>query len=447
MPPKIALIGYIVFVTWLLRLESKRFPQASYALWIPTFWLLICGSRPIARWFSSVSISCGEATVGSPLDQLVLGSLILLALLTVLKRKIALSLFSKNNFWLIILYLYLGFSILWSEHPSVSVRRWIRMLGIFPMTLLLISERSPLKGLESIFRRCAYMLIPLSIILIKYFPYLGRQYNRWNGELMWTGVALQKNSLGQLCTLSIIFIAWSFLRDWRIGAFSKTNYHNFADGLILALAVFLLLGPGNSYSATSIGCMIIGLFSLLLLFCMENRSQYIASFLVCAAAFMAFVMPFSNIFAPIITSIFDRDMTFTGRTLIWSLGLDIAARNPIFGTGFGGFWGFAENQITSTYNVNHAHNGFLDVYIEIGIAGLAVLLAFLLNFFKTMRRLLFHTFEWPAFSICFLIISLIFNYTESNFLKSSSFLWNSTIFLSVALSDKSLSKVSSDSHN
>ena len=80
MPPKLVLIGCIVFVIWLLRIEQKRNPIASHALWLPTFWLLIMGSRPVGAWFMHGSQSGGSDAAGSQLDRLGLNSLILIAL-------------------------------------------------------------------------------------------------------------------------------------------------------------------------------------------------------------------------------------------------------------------------------------------------------------------------------------------------------------------------------
>lgn len=440
MPPIIALIGCIVFVSWLLLIERQRNPAASYALWVPTFWMLICGSKPVARWFESGSLSSdGGAAAGSPLDRLVLSILILLALLVLFRRKIEWSRFLKNNFWLIFLYLYLGFSILWSDHPSVSMRRWIRILGAIPVALVVLSERSPLEALESVLRRCAYVLVPFSLLTVKYFPLYGVVFNRWSGQRMWIGVAVQKNGLGQLCGFSAFIIIWAFLRERRAGGLSKNRPQTFADGLVFAIAVFLLVGPGGCYSATSIGILIVGIASLLLLYQMENRVRHMVTYLVCAVVVVMLCLYFTASLMPAVTSVFGRDESFTGRTDIWRLGFEVAARHPILGRGFGGYWGF-ENEISEAFRVTEGHNGFLDVYIELGMVGIVILFGFLLSFYVRVRRELNHAFDWAVFGICFLVMLLINSYTESNYLKTSSYLWNITVFLTVVFSAPCLHK-------
>lgn len=434
MPPKVALILCIVLVVGLLRIERQRNPAASLALWVPTFWMLIVGSRPVGRWFESTS-SVSDAA-GSPLDRLVLSILILLALWVLSRRKIEWSRVVKDNFWLILLYLYLGLSILWSDFPFVSLKRWIRALGAIPMGLVIFSSQEPLKALESVFRRTAYVLIPFSLMLAKYFPRLGVDYGRWSGELMWVGVATHKNSLGQISALSAFFLIWALLREWRSGNLLKTGSQSFADALVLAIAVLLLTGTGVSYSATAIGVFIIGIAMLLTL----NRSETIArSTAANLKAFMVTIvliyLVIGDLIKPMFLSIFSRSETLTGRTEIWSMLGDIATRNPLLGVGYGGFWlSVVGNEVSSMYGVTQSHNGYLEVYLELGIVGIVFLSAFLLAFCGKVRKQINHEFDWGVYGICFLSISLLYNYTETGFIQSSSYLWVTIIYLSVVFS-------------
>lgn len=102
MPPKLAFILCVALVTVLLFIERKQNPAASHALWVPTIWMLISGSRPVGAWFE-LNVSVGSVEAGSPLDRLVLSILILLALLVLFKRKTEWSRILKDNSWLILL--------------------------------------------------------------------------------------------------------------------------------------------------------------------------------------------------------------------------------------------------------------------------------------------------------------------------------------------------------
>ena len=437
MPPKLALIGYIVIVIWLLRIEQKRNPAASRALWVPTFWLLIMGSRPVGRWFAPGSDSVGSDAAGSPLDRLVLNGLILIALLVLSRRKMDWSRIFKDNLWLILLFVYLGTSVLWSDFTFSSFKRWFKITGAVVMAFVVLSELKPLQAMESVIRRCAYVLIPLSIVLIKYFPEYGVVYSRWEGIRMGAGVTTHKNSLGVLCALSAFFLIWAALRKWRSGEFSKNRSHTYADALVIGIALFLLFGGGGTYSATSIFIFIVGIASLLILSRMKNLTRYMANHLkaVMITGILIFLL-FNSLLLPMVTSSFDRNESLTGRADIWRSVLEVASRNPLLGTGYGGYWGLAPGAFTKNYGVKQSHNGYLDVYLQVGMVGIAALFAFFLAFCGKIRRELNHEFEWGVFGICFLLMVLLYNYTEADFLETS-YMWTTMVFLTVVFSEAS----------
>jgi len=434
MNPVMALIICVVLVGVLLYIERRRNPETSGALWVPTFWLLICGSKPFGRWFEDGTISAaGSGEDGSPLDRLVLSLLIALALFIIHRRKIEWSRILNDNFWLTLLFLYLGLSILWSDFPFVSFKRWIRLSGAILIAMVVLSEKSPLNALESVFRRCAYVLIPFSFMLIKYFPNFGIEYVPWSGVKMWVGVASQKNGLGVISALSAFLILWSFQRDWRANALRRTKYQLFADGLVLAIALFLLTGFQGSYAATATSFLIAGIASLLLLYQMKNNVRPMATFLVLMIAMTLLCLAFADSLVPSITSVFNRDSSFTGRSDIWSAVLDVASRNPLLGVGYGGYWYLQDEIIFTTHGVRESHSGYLDVYLEVGLVGIILLLVFLLAFYRKSLREMNHAFDWGVFGICLLIMTLIHNFTESNFLRTSYF-FNSMLFVTVVFS-------------
>jgi len=438
MPSIVALILCVVLVAFLLSIERRRNPEASVALWIPTLWLLLCASKPLGRWFdiNATRASVAKEEVGSLPDLVVLSALIILSMLIISRRKIQWSLILKDNLWLILLFLYLGSSVLWSDFPMVSFKRWIRLSGAIPIALLVLSERSPFKALESVFRRCAYVLIPASVLLIKYFPDFGVYYSRWDGTTWWVGMASQKNGLGVICTLAALLIIWGFLREWKLGTFLKIKSHAFADGLVLAMALHLLTGFRGVYSATSISLLISGIASLVLLKWMKNNVRQMATLLVLMVALGLICLTFSESMVQIATSVFQRDATFTGRTDIWRLVLEVASQNPFFGVGYGAYWGLQDEMIFSTVGVTEAHSGYLDVYLEGGVVGIVLLLAFLLSYHSKTLRELNGEYDWSLFGICLLIMILLHNFTESNFLRTSSYFWNNAIFLAVNFSSR-----------
>ncbi len=448
MPPIVALILCVILVTALLRIERKRNPAASIALWVVTIWMLICASRPLGSWIEYPP-SYTSIEAGSFLDRLVIGILIVVALLILLKRKIEWSRILGDNFWLLLLFLYLAISILWSEIPFVSFKRWFRTIGDVFLALVVLSERRPLLALESVFRRCAYVLVPFSFVLINYFPELGRGYGRWSGEEMWNGATLHKNSLGALCALSAFLLIWALLREWRSGDLFKRRSQTFADALVLAIAVFLLRGPGGSYSATSIGILIVGIATLLMLYRRENLARYVGRHLKAFAVSLALMywLCYDSVVS-IVAPVFGREETLTGRTDIWPLLFDFASRNPLLGVGYGGFWAPGDRELeevfSSQFILAQAHNGYLAVYVELGIVGIALLAVFLLAYCGRVRREMNHAFEWGIYGICVLLMSLLYNNSEISFIQSSSYPWATMVFLMVVFSEPPLRMTETD---
>jgi len=367
--------------------------------------------------------------------------LILLALWFLYRRKINWSLLLKDNLWLILLYVYLGLSVLWSDFPFSSFKRWIKIFGAIPMAFMILSEKQPLQALESVLRRCAYVLIPLSLMLIKYFPNYGVLYSRWEGTRMATGVTTHKNSLGALCTILAFTLIWAALRKWRSGELFKSRYYTLADALAIGIAVFLLFGgDSGSYSATGILVFIVGIVFLFVLSRMKNLTAYARNHLktLMIVGVVLFLL-FNSLLLPIVTSLLGRDETLTERTDIWRSVIEVASQKPLLGVGYGGYWGLQEGTSSRHHYVKQSHSGYLDVYLKVGIVGIAALFTFFLEFCGKVRREFNHVFDWNVFGICFILMVLLYNYAESAFIEAS-FMWTVTVFLTVVFSAPCLSQ-------
>lgn len=90
-----------------------------------------------------------------------------------------------------------------------------------------------------------------------------------------------------------------------------------------------------------------------------------------------------------ITSAYGKDTTFSGRTEIWEASLDALSRKPWLGHGFGAlFWREDISSETAEiwrqvgFEASHAHNGALDLALQIGLVGLAI---FAILFISTLR--------------------------------------------------------------
>ena len=127
------------------------------------------------------------------------------------------------------------------------------------MALVVMSEPTPRQALESLLRRSAYVLLPFSLLLIKYYPALGVDYGRWSGEPdVDRGHASQEHAGSPLPRQRVLPALGAVSALARPGASERAE----AGGgrrLRSPIALYLLKGAENAYSATSIGTFAVGI--------------------------------------------------------------------------------------------------------------------------------------------------------------------------------------------
>jgi exopolysaccharide production protein ExoQ len=409
MPPPIALLLCTAFVLFLLRLEWRMSRGVSKALWIVTLWMLLIASRSLGAWFGLT----GHNDSGNLMDQVVLSILTIAGMVVLARRRIDWPGIFRRHKWLLALLAYMLISTLWSDITLVALKRWVREVIVVVMALVTISEANPRQALASLVRRSAYVLIPFSLVLIKYYPTLGRQYGRWSGIEMWTGVTSQKNQLGRLCIVSIFFLLLALYQRWRERSHGGRGgqYQVWADVSIVFLAVYLLNGANSS---TSLATLIVGSATYLgLRWVRKLKVPQVAllALVICLIAFGTSA-PFlggSNVAA--FSSSLGRDDTLTGRTEVWAAVLPAMKHRPLLGYGFGSFWTDARREL---YEIPTAHNGYLDILLDLGEVGLAFYTVWLLSCARQLHRALAQDYHWASIAICFLLMGLVYNATESS---------------------------------
>jgi exopolysaccharide production protein ExoQ len=422
MSPQIALLIYLTLLLMLFWYDRKTEEPVSRSLWIPTIWFMIISSRPVARWLAWGGSSAFEHEAvhsGSPIDRAVYTALIVLGVLVLLTRKIEYRQLIKNNKWLFILLLYCGLSTLWSDFVFIAFKRYIKSIGFVIMALIIVTDQKPLAAFEAVIRRTAYVLIPLSIILIKYFREIGVGYSPWGGGPYYHGAGGNKNILGRLCFVAGTYFAWRLLHGTR-DVPMKTK--------IISI-VFVAMSSMLLYKSDSVTSMASLFIAISLMTCLKlnaiKRNIYnftwLAFGLLAVAVFTEYV---ANLSAHIITDLFDREMTLTGRTELWQ---DVVAimGNPVFGTGFESFWlGDRLAILWDKYwwKPTMAHNAYLEVYLELGIIGLLLWGGILLSKFKKSYEQLTYSYRLGALRLSFLTAFLFYNITEDG-LGLMSFMW------------------------
>lgn len=432
--PIVALTISLTFSVVLIVRDCMRRSSVSALVWIPTALVMILASRPVSLWLSGRGATLGledaNALRSSVADQLfylcVLGGAFLVASFRGTKWG---KLFTSNTA-LMLFYLYFAMSVLWSTDPSGSTKRLIKDFGLLFAVAVLYSEKDPLQAMRAVYLRSAYLLLPLSVVFIKYFPNYGRAYAS-AGVMMFTGVTPQKNSLGETVLFFTLFIIWEYLEMRPTPSIRKLSRFPWDLALLLLMGMWLLR---LSQSKTALVCTFVGIFLIVrggwLL------SKAVSRIALIGALALPFLVFFSQQFSEVVTPLLHalgRDSTFTGRADIWKhITLDTV--NPLIGEGFWNFWGGPGGlRVNEAMNevIPNAHNGYMDIYLDGGFIGLIVLFLLLV---VCGRRIIKHLRpgsdpnHYQRMKFAVLIAAIIYNMSESTFARVG-LVWFTTLLM------------------
>jgi exopolysaccharide production protein ExoQ len=418
MPPTLALFLTIGFVVFLFRRDIREKADVTGALWVPLVWLLIVCSRPITTWLRIFGLPFGgggSLEEGSPVDAAIYFVLIAAGIYVLSKRQVSLSEVCRNNPWFVAFVLYCLLSVLWSDYPFVSFKRWIKFLGTPIMVLVVFTEPNPMESLGRLLKRAAYVLIPFSILCIKYYPSIGRTAGPWATASANCGIAMNKNALGSVCLLLGFFFFWHLLQVWRTEkGKARRNEILLAVGFLCMIAWLFKL----AHSSTSLISFIVAICTLLLLGSglLKKNKRLIGAYVFAAAAIFLLAEAAFGISAIIIEAL-GRDPTLTGRTELWKKLLE-QQNNPIIGVGFDNFW-MGDRLLTTGegywWQPNEAHNGYLETYLNLGLIGLLLLIGWIIATFRKCRLELLNNFEFGRFRLAILAAVVLYNWAESGF--------------------------------
>ena len=277
--------------------------------------------------------------------------------------------------WALALAALVVLSTVWSQFPLYTVRHSIpfAMAGMFGLYLAL---RFPLQRQLAILRVTMIALAVGTVVMALAFPRLGLDASPGH-HADWQGVFTQKNACGRVMVLATAVL----LADW------KTSWDRVASAALFLVVMFM----SGSRSAWLVeGAVLVLWATLSVAKRMDSRTRVIAalgavmalSATVCAGYF----------FFPVVAQWMGRDATLSGRTLIWKQVWIFILQRPLLGWGYDAFWRGTHGEAfqvmaTVRFMVFHAHNGFLEILLELGVAGLAL---FALSYTRAWRRL------WPV---------------------------------------------------
>lgn len=376
---------------------------------------LFCFSGAVQRFFLANPDEVVDATAGNPAFQVLWFSIYGMTLFLLLFRTRALPTILGFNPLVLVFLLYLTASVGWSQAPDITLRRTAGVWGptLFAFYLSCRFDLLTLLKLTSIALGFAAIGSLLYGIIL---PDQGIMHDKWP-ELQgaWCGLYTHKNSLGQFMLGNAVIN----LALWRLER-KKLVFIGFC------LAVLLII---LSRSTTS-------LILLPLTFVFPIMQQVVQK--SAKIQYVVFLLVFISIIAIVvigasaenlIVELTGKDLTFTGRVGLWDLVTTSIREKPLMGYGYGAFWlvGTGESgKINAILDLTYdtAHNGYLDLALDLGFFGLLLYLTIMLRYLVNFSNNFFiHRKEEYFWGFSFLFLQLIYNFFEGNLVKPNNLYW------------------------
>jgi O-antigen ligase len=386
-------------------------PERVFAV---TAFVLLSGAVLLLARFGAEKV---DAVEGDPVIQAVWAVLYLAVLAVVLLRISAVARVVRGTLALWVLIVVALASIGWAAYPSVSMRKVAALLGSTLLGVYFGVRFRPEQQVRLLGWAFALM-IAASFVMALAFPTYG--INHRFSEGAWQGAFLHKNELGRIMSVALMLflvLAASLPRRTRWVALVGVA----GSGLLIVLS--------QSKTALVVSVCLVLAYSLMAL------RRRLDSKLLVTVALVATVVGGGAVLslalkAEAATTALGRDVTLTGRTALWAMLLNFISQKPWLGYGYGSFWlgrtGPSGTIIrTLRWYPGHAHNGVLDVALELGIVGV-VLFAFV--YVSVLKRSygLFVRNAHPAeaWPLVLVLIITMYNITESTLLSGNSkFFW------------------------
>jgi O-antigen ligase len=333
-------------------------------------------------------------------------------------RKLAPIIYGNRAAIALIVLMFL--STIWSIHPDVTVRRCVNYFSTI-LTACYLAGRfdvdEAMKILSwgiAISAVCSFLFVAAFPIDAVHQPSL-RQVEEIAGA--WRGVFSHKNVLGHTMTVGVIVELYILS-----GAKVRTAWHALLLCGFLALVIL-------SRSTTGILLASFYLVGASLFFLLQRARQYFGVGLAMLAVFGATIGAIYWTYPNAVFGFLGSDATLTGRTELWAFVLRLIAERPLLGWGYSAMW-LPSDTITIAisravgWTVPQAHNALLEVTLEMGLTGLAIVITFVaVSLWRSMRCLMAGQQKLGMLSLVFFLGVIISGATESTLAQNQTIEW------------------------
>lgn len=307
-------------------------------------------------------------------------------------------------------------STTWSQEPVFTFRKAILLVLSTLFAVYLARALRP-RDLARLLMLAGFVAAILSILLCTALPSYGIDQIGQNAG-SWQGIYPQKNSFGMAL---VYFLTPAYLPTEVTGI---RRSHR----ILYSLLILALIGLARSRTAWVITVVYFALMMGLRLIGKFPRKQAVLILLIGLVIATGVGFELVNHSDNLIQSM-GRDDTLSGRTVIWSAAYKSAIKQPLLGYGYEAFWLGAKGEavnvlIAVRLSLTHAHNGLLNLWLELGAIGV-VGFVFLVLFALRDTVTAFHARRTPFLDwyIGLIFLTLFYNIDESFLARNMDLLW------------------------
>lgn len=328
----------------------------------------------------------------------------------------------KTN-WLIFLFIGLAvISVTWSIQPTIT---WFRLIVLICGTLAAlfvgaVYEREQMMANLRLFFLCAGV-VNLSLVLIS--PQAGVMPDVFYRGA-WKGMYWHRNYLGTFMALALAFS----LIDLLSISGKLQRKHILAVALILISGVLVTKSRSATGLITAIAlAATIVLAFLWIQFKQKIRMWHIVILTVPAIIFILVFIKKADFFFGLL----GRNSSLTGRVPMWQYVVsELVCRRPWLGYGYGAIWHLTgiRTELAIRFQwgaqVMIGDNGYLDILLHLGLAGLGVLVILMAaGFVRALRYFLKEATIFSIFPLTVFMFTLVANISLSLILESEALVW------------------------
>ncbi|MEJ1087414.1 O-antigen ligase family protein [Microbacterium sp. Mu-80] len=279
-------------------------------------------------------------------------------------------------------------SILWSKWPGATLLTWVLLAAVTVTALLvatLLTWNEIVRALSTTLKLilALSLAIELWVALVRQEPLLPNFVDLPEGEidphLYWVrgnlfndgriqGIVGNAHTLAVMCLFALIVFAVLFAAHARRRAMLV---------VWAVLALVLMLKAASATVYLSIAVVLAVLAAALIARTAHRPGQRRTMYLVFTAVAVAGVSA-AVLLRDQLLALFGKSGDLTGRLEIWQSVWERAVTRPVFGNGFSSPWvpwapGFDGWIVDHGLTVFHAHNMWLDVFLQLGVVGVALM--------------------------------------------------------------------------